>query len=171
MKACDYVGRPPKIPLEIVYDNREKKPFTFDPQYAIAEEGYMKHFDYKLKGDDWAIERKSVGDLIQSFTTGRERELRKIEKARVAFDPDLPLIYLIEGTVSDIVDYPHWHRFKRIRPPYFLSQLFRLSIDYGFDLLFTTGRPEATMVLYRLLRNRQIKRKENDKDNSRTKLL
>lgn len=66
----------------IITDTREQKPLVF--QHLASEVGTLQSGDYSLKSleDDFAIERKSIPDLCQSLTRGRERFERELHRLR-----------------------------------------------------------------------------------------
>lgn len=66
----------------IITDGREKKPLEF--LHLPTERGTLQSGDYSIAGleNDFSIERKSVPDLIQSCTRGRERFERELHRLR-----------------------------------------------------------------------------------------
>lgn len=66
----------------IITDTREQRPLLF--QHLASESGTLQSGDYSLKGleADFAIERKSIADLCQSLTRGRERFERELHRLR-----------------------------------------------------------------------------------------
>ena len=163
VRAVDYIGLPPSKPLNIEVDDREKLPYVYPSRYALCHKKHLKTFDYRLKDDHgWAVERKSIPDLISSFFTHGARELRKVERAKDEFDKGLPVVYVIEGTVTDVVKYRQWHRFKRGNSQGFISHKFNLAIKHNFVLQWCRDRDEAGLVMYRLLKNRdkQLKKEK-----------
>jgi DNA excision repair protein ERCC-4 len=76
----------PKLPLvadgwlpTIVVDSREQDPLTFS--FPTITDG-LSTGDYSVAGleDDFAIERKSLPDLVGSLTTGRDRFNRELQR-------------------------------------------------------------------------------------------
>lgn len=71
------------IPLPLlVVDTREQRPLTFT--HLAAERGTLATGDYSVDGlhSRFAVERKSVPDLVGSLTQGRERFFRELERMR-----------------------------------------------------------------------------------------
>lgn len=66
----------------IVTDTREQRPLIF--QHLASEPGTLQSGDYSIRGleNDFAIERKSIADLCQSVTRGRERFERELHRLR-----------------------------------------------------------------------------------------
>ncbi len=70
------------MPPIIITDTREQKPLIF--QHLASESGTLQSGDYSIKGlvHDFAVERKSIADLCQSVTRGRERFERELHRLR-----------------------------------------------------------------------------------------
>lgn len=148
------LGAPPKCPVPIRIDTREQHPLRFAPDYAVTVRACVKVFDYAVDGDEgWAVERKSVSDLIGSFTVNKDAELRKIEKARATFENGWPLVYVVEGGMRDIMTY-EWKRFDRVNSAWFFSTLARLVQLQGVTMIFASDRTESALWIYRLLKSR-----------------
>lgn len=66
----------------IITDTREQRPLVF--LNLTSERGTLQSGDYSVKGleNDFAIERKSIPDLCQSLTRGRERFERELHRLR-----------------------------------------------------------------------------------------
>lgn len=115
-------AEPIVTPFTIVTDTREQLPFGFDGLKAGAKDGYaplvvntvtmgMRAGDYGLLDDetgeprgDVAIERKSFGDAHATFSHGRERFERELEK-------------LNEMTFAAVVIEASWHDLMYASPP------------------------------------------------------
>ena len=71
----------PALPRLIV-DTREQAPLTFE--HLEAEPGTLTTGDYSIHGlqSRFAVERKSVQDLVGSLTQGRDRFTRELERMR-----------------------------------------------------------------------------------------
>lgn len=76
----------PKLPLvadgwlpTIIIDSREQDPLAFS--FPTITDG-LSTGDYSIAGleDDFAIERKSLPDLVGSLTTGRDRFNRELQR-------------------------------------------------------------------------------------------
>lgn len=66
----------------IITDTREQRPLVFEN--LASEVGTLQSGDYSVKclEHDFSIERKSVPDLCQSLTRGRERFERELHRLR-----------------------------------------------------------------------------------------
>jgi len=148
------IGEAPASPVPITVDIQEKQPLRFPPQYATVTVATLKTFDYAVTGDDrWGIERKSIADLIQSFTQHGAREVRKIERARAAFDPDWPILYMVEGRKTEIVTHD-WGKHGKATPQWFISHLFAISQQHNVQFDFCETRRELALWMYRWLKSR-----------------
>jgi ERCC4-type nuclease len=66
----------------LITDTREQTPLTFSKLESKVET--LTTGDYSLSGfeSSFAIERKTIGDLIGSLTQGRERFMKEIDRMR-----------------------------------------------------------------------------------------
>ncbi len=66
----------------IITDTREQRPLIFT--HLTTERGTLQSGDYSIKGleHEFAIERKSISDLLGSLTKGRERFERELHRLR-----------------------------------------------------------------------------------------
>ena len=148
------IGEVPPSPVPVTVDQQEKQPVKFPPEYATVTIAHLKTFDYAVTGDDrWALERKSISDLIQSFTQNGARELRKIERARAKFDPAWPIIYMIEGRKTELVTHD-WSKHGRATPQWFISHLFDISQQHNVQFDFCETRRELALWMFRWLKTR-----------------
>lgn len=71
-----------KLELKIVVDTREQLPLNI--KNIPTERGTLMSGDYSIKGleNRFAVERKSIQDLIGSLTQGRERFERELHRLR-----------------------------------------------------------------------------------------
>ena len=69
------------LPVVIV-DTREQAPLEF--HRLPSRPGTLAQGDYSIAGleNDFAVERKSIADLVGSLTSGRERFSREIDRLR-----------------------------------------------------------------------------------------
>jgi len=148
------VGVAPKRPIPITVDCAEKLPLRFHHDYATVTTAHLKTFDYAVTGDDkWAIERKTISDLVGSFVSNGARERRKIERARKQFDSDWPLLYVIDGMFEDLINYD-WYRCPRATSQWFVSNLTDMSQQLGVHFQFCESRQVIMFIIYRWLKTR-----------------
>lgn len=74
---------PAHEPVTIVVDTREQAPWAFSPQ-VVQVRACLPAGDYSVAGHEtrFAIERKSVADLVGTLTAGRDRFARELEVLR-----------------------------------------------------------------------------------------
>ena len=142
----------PTAPLPVTVDTREQEPYTFPPAYASVTVATVKLGDYAITGDEsWAVERKGIGDLISSFVG--KGEIKKLEKMRAAFDPDWPLVYVIDGPKSKVFSWK-WERCPRATSQWFFSRLTEVAIKYQIIFDWNDNRRLASMMCLRWLKTR-----------------
>ena len=82
----------------IIVDTREQLPYTFDEHPTMIQK--LDTGDYSLQGfeDDFAVERKELGDFLNCVGQHRERFVRELERGR-----DLRRLYVVvEATIREI---------------------------------------------------------------------
>ena len=146
-------------------DTREQQPLEFENCATVR--GTIGTFDYSLDGDQefFAIERKSLPDLIQSVAIQKNwiRELKKIRRARAAGFPRL--VYVVEAERSDI-DHFNYSIFTRGRvgPAFVFHQLSELEYVHDVHIIFSGDAIGAARDIYRLLklRSEDLKAQEGE---------
>jgi ERCC4-type nuclease len=146
-------------------DTREQNPLQFERCAAIR--GTIGTFDYAIEGDQdfFAIERKSLPDLIQSLAIQKNwiRELKKIRRARAAGFPRL--FYVIESNREDIehFNYSIFTR-GRIGAAFIFHQLSELEYIHDVHVVFAGDALGAARDVYRILKRRSedLKQQEGD---------
>jgi len=106
---------------------------TFD--YAVWGDWQQPEKGHETVTPNFAIERKSLDDLIGSWFSGENarRELAKIERARSLWGAkSLPIVYAIECKLSDVARYD-FGRFPsgRVTARAVYSKLQRLNYEHG----------------------------------------
>ena len=137
--------------LNITVDRREQNPLPLNDT-VIAEIATLSIFDYALKDDDgFAIERKSLGDFIQSVAirSAFSRELRKLQRSRNAGFPRL--IYVLECDFQDIESFD-FARFSsgRVHAGLIHKRIRQLIYTHNVHLIFA-GSPEGAARMVELL--------------------
>jgi ERCC4-type nuclease len=134
------------MPLKIVIDSREQKPLDFTrwPD-VIVETGTLQSGDYSIHGleERFAIERKSIPDLVASLTSGRDRFTRELERLRAY---EFRCI-IVEGTLEQIAR--HEYR-SQTNPESILQTLAAWHIRYGVPTLWC-GSPAGAAYQVRAL--------------------
>ena len=85
--------------LKIIIDTREQTPWSFNPAVADVQVGTLRTGDYSLLGDDhFAIERKSLDDLLGTISTGWPRFCRELN--RMEDSAFVAKVIIVEGDFS-----------------------------------------------------------------------
>ncbi|MFA7256429.1 MAG: ERCC4 domain-containing protein [Kiritimatiellales bacterium] len=136
-------------------DTREQTPLEFENCATVR--GTIAAFDYSIEGDQdfFAIERKSLPDLIQSLAIQKNyiRELNKIRRALAAGFPRL--FYVVEANREDI-DHFNYSVFAsgRIGSAFIFHQLSELEYHYAVHVVFSGDAIGAARDIFRLLKRR-----------------
>lgn len=146
-------------------DTREQHALEFE--HCATVRGTINTGDYSIEGDQdcFAIERKSLPDLIQSLAIQKNyvRELKKIRRARAAGFPRL--FYVVEANREDIehFDYSVFTR-GRIGAAFIFHQLSELEYVFDVHVIFSGDALGAARDIYRLLKRRSedIKAQEGE---------
>jgi ERCC4-type nuclease len=146
-------------------DTREQHPLDFDRCAVVRDT--IPTFDYAIEGDQphFAIERKSLTDLIQSLAIQKNyvRELKKIRRARA--NQKMPRIfYVVEANREDIehFDYSHFTG-GRVGPDFIFHQLSELEYFHDVHVIFSGDALGTARDIHRLLKRRSedLKRQED----------
>ena len=131
-KRCDVITND-----MIVTDTREQKPLWNNTQKYKLDFG-----DYSIVGHEthFAIERKSLPDLLQTLTAGHKRFKQELKRSSIA----RCFIIVVDGTYTQMrnKDYPNAWR-SRIKGKQVTDICNTLEIKYGVRIKFTTGRVES----------------------------
>jgi DNA excision repair protein ERCC-4 len=136
--------------INIVADDRER-PSGIPQQLETLEDTHLTVErltlgDYLI--DNWLlIERKQLGDLVDSIISGRVFQ----QASRLA-KSDLKTAIVIEGTTKDIEDY-HVHRHS------ILGALVTLSLLFGITILRSANQAETVQ----LFRFSALQKRQNNK--------
>ena len=128
--------------MKIIIDTREQTPLKFT--HFEAERGTLQSGDYSIAGltHRFAIERKSIDDLTQSITTGRERFERELHRLR-GFDFARLLII---GTETEI----RQHRYRRrVQPKSVLHSLYAFEVRYQIPVIWAGTAANAAALIER----------------------
>jgi ERCC4-type nuclease len=145
-------------------DTREQHPLEFEHCGVIR--ATISTFDYCLEGDQerFAVERKSLADLIQSIALQRNlaRELKKIRRAR-ALHRMPRIFYVVEANREDIehYDYSCFTR-GRVTPQFIYRQLSILEYEHDVHVIFSGDALGAARDVHRILKCRAEDLKTQD---------
>ena len=124
----------------IIVDTREQTPLPFAD--LPTERRTLTTGDYSVLGFEraFSIERKSIEDLIQSLTHGRDRFSRELQRMR-AFDFRR---LLIVGNLADIEE----HRYRSLAvPKAIIGSLFAFEARFDVPVCFcATPESAATLI-------------------------
>lgn len=133
----------------IQIDTREQRPLKFEnfPTEVVG----LPIGDYGLRGfSDWdnpafIVERKSLGDLIGSLTTGRPRFTKEVEKMR-AFRFRALVVEAVEGEI-EFAQYR-----SSVNPASVLQSLAALQVRTNLHIIWAKDPTGAARVVERLAR-------------------
>ena len=145
-------------------DTREQHPLDFDRCAVVRDT--IPTFDYAIEGDQphFAVERKSLPDLIQSLAIQKNycRELKKIRRARAL--QNMPRIfYVVEANREDIEHF-NYSIFTagRVGPDFIFHQLSEFEYFYDVHVIFSGDALGAARDIYRLLKRRSEDLKQQE---------
>jgi hypothetical protein len=133
---------------KIIIDTREKSPLNIKNSYVDT----LKFGDYALANEKTIVrvERKSLGDYINSFGKNIERLRREIRRAEEASGY---LIILVEKNINDSLhfDYQYETRHAKVGPDHIFKNMRDCLAEFdNLQFLFVDGRKEAARVLIKL---------------------
>ena len=133
----------------VLQDTREQRPLAIEA-YPVEVAG-LPAGDYGIKGfSDWtnpqfAIERKSIADLVGSLTSGRARFMREIERLRRFRFAAI----LIEGVRDEI----ELHSYRSLATPQsILASLDAIEVRTGVHVIWAGTAEGAARRLEGLVR-------------------
>ena len=140
----------------ICIDTREQHPLEFDRCAVVRDT--IPTFDYSIEGDQdcFAIERKSLPDLIQSLAIQKNycRELKKIRRAR-SLQKMPRIFYVVEANREDIEHFDYsLFTGGRVGPDFIFHQLSELEYFHDVHVIFSGDALGAARDIYRLLKRR-----------------
>lgn len=122
----------------ILIDTREQTPLLF--ANLPTERATLATGDYSVLGFErvFTVERKTIEDLVQSLTHGRDRFSRELQRMR-AFDFRR---LLVVGTLADLEE----HRYRSLaNPKAVVGSLFAFEARFDVPVCFSAS-PEAAAV-------------------------
>ena len=130
--------------LVFVIDSREQLPYTFPGR--LNEVVCLKNGDYSIKGYEHliAIERKSIGDLIQSICQERERFERELERSMkldfFAIVAECSLGFIAKGRYA-----------SNMKPAAAIQSIITFQVRYGAQIVYADNRKYAERYTESLL--------------------
>lgn len=125
----------------IIVDTREQAPLAF-PRLP-SRTGTLTQGDYSIAGleSDFAIERKSISDLVGSLTAGRERFMREVDRLRGCSFARL----LIVGTEAELMA----GRYRSNANPKAIVNSLHAIESRGLPVVFATTPEDAAALVER----------------------
>jgi ERCC4-type nuclease len=164
--------------MKLISDTREQAPLKFSicngVEYVVGTLNIGDYSaSYTIGGETIVsssiVERKSIGDLFGSYTSGYENERKKFLRA---IEAKKKFILAIEGTVSEILK---GHSYTKGGEEYvarkdgmtMLRQLMSCCHRYNISLWCCSSRSEMAMMIqeYFLAEERQLKKHAEEKRN------
>lgn len=139
----------------IIVDTREQLPLVFD-NIKTVHKG-LPFADYKLNDDEFSrkvcIERKSMGDLFYTMSSGHIRFYHEILKAQ---DAGFYMVVVVEEPFTQV--YVQSQRLKNLdivcSPEYVLHNIREFIQKFDMlQFLFVDSREEASLVITKLLQS------------------
>jgi len=131
--------------LTIVIDTREQTPLSFADLPGVSSvSGTLQSGDYSIEGleEHFAVERKSIDDLIGSCTSERDRFRRELHRLRGFSFARL----LVVGTQDQI----ELHRYRsQASPKAILATLTAFEVEYNVPVVFLPTAAQASRWLAR----------------------
>lgn len=162
--------------MRMITDSREQLPLTFTPcvgvEYLVSALGVGDYSaSYTIEGKDIestsVVERKSIGDLFGSYTSGYDNERKKFLRA---IEAKKKFILAIEGTITDIL---RGHSYMKGGKEYtsrkdgmtMFRQLMSCSNKYGVQIWFCNTRKEMGTIVqeFFLAEERMLKKNAEDR--------
>lgn len=140
--------------MKLLIDTREQSPLEFVSmegveivREALPVGDYTADHDSLL--DEAVIERKSIADLFNSFSSNYEAERNKIIKAK---SRDLKYILAIEGSVFDVRAGNEYFKDGEVRKSKkdglaMVRQLMTITRKYDVPVWFCGGRREMAFMI------------------------
>ena len=150
--------------MVLIVDSREQNPLTFMQTNGVEIITQMLEVgDYSAVNSKVVVERKSIADLFNSYTSNYDAERAKILRAK---DMGLKFILGIEGSATQIrKGHTYWQggEIKEAKKSgiSMIKQLMTVSVKYGVDVWFSEGRRDLAfrIVEYLLAEERVGKEK------------
>lgn len=128
----------------IIIDTREQTPLRITRYPTVRQK--LDEGDYGIVGHssqaapNFIIERKTIGDLVGSITTGRERFIREMLRLK----PYTFAAILIEGSQEDIVRGNHR---SHISAKSVFGTLHAIMVRYGVNIIWAGNSKNAAVWL------------------------
>ena len=133
---------------QIAIDTREPEhtAYRFDANKVDVVRTKLDSADYSCVGhqDEWGIERKEIGDLVNTVIRCQGRFERELERLRSFKFARL----LIEATPEDVVLH---HYRAMVHPNAILGSVYSIEVDFGLPVIWAGDREHGQMIVQGLL--------------------
>ena len=130
-------------PLVIIVDTREQRPYEFEKYPVRVKHEKLDTGDYSVEGFEniFAIERKSLDDLVNTISRGRDRFNDEIIRGNSLAEFDV----YVEASKLDVKvgDY-----YSKMHPNAVLGSLRAWENTHNVDFIFTGSRDRAEARAY-----------------------
>lgn len=135
------MSKEPELMPRLIVDTREQRPLVF--RHLEATIGTLQSGDYSVAGleEDFAVERKSVPDLVGSVTRDRDRFARELHRLRGFRWKYL----LIVGTEMELASLAAQGRVKN--PLQVKNSVLAFSARYGLSAVWVDNPDAAAHVV------------------------
>lgn len=141
--------------LHIAIDTREQQPWHFPPEQAKVTRRTLETGDYALVLENdvldygFAVERKSLDDLVGSLSSGADRFARELDRMVGWHCP----VVVVEGSDADIVRHNYNH--PAVTPAFVTAELVRLAWR-GVHVYLAGDAVRAAQIGWRFLLERHM---------------
>lgn len=128
--------------MRIDCDKAEKRPWVFDSSHEIARVR-IPTADYRLSNHPGLclVERKSIDDLAQTLTRGRDRFFDEIIRMKKEASFSVIIVDDTSWPAMMLGDYN-----SKVRPAVILATVAAIEFDFGVPVHFTSTRGAATRL-------------------------
>lgn len=135
-------------PIKIIIDSREQARLDFS-EHPSVDEVIIKKLDVGDYGVNYRngydpktyFERKTIGDLIGTLTTGIDRFKKELSRAK---ESNSTLILIIEGSLTKTLK---GIKYSKKDPVSIVKTVFTLWLKYGLTPVFCTDSKEASAFI------------------------
>jgi ERCC4-type nuclease len=132
----------------IVHDDREKQPWTFAHYPNEVTVQRLETGDYTVAGfeDVFAIERKSIADIIQTTTWGRDRFVDELERSQ----DFLHFVVIIEGYPENVEEHINQYG-RKVHPNAVLGSVRSWEQNHNTEFIWCGSVSNAEYQAYHKL--------------------